>query len=89
MNPEVVFNSNHNSFINDWDYNEYSESEQERNIVSSLNELIRDLPVEYNDLKEVCKEYCRDRMHNFSHLYMNQHIVKEIVLDMHNVRYYQ
>ena len=54
-------------------------------LTSILNELINDMPIEFNDLQFLCNEYSV-KDNSFPYLYMNQHIVKEKICEHFNIR---
>ena len=66
-----------------------SEWKQYDNLVPILNDLINDIPIEWNDLKFLCKYiYRKDNMiySDFPHTYLNQSIVKEKVCELFHIR---
>jgi len=48
-----------------------------RDYIPILNELINNIPVEYNDYKLLCKEFIISWDVDFPYLFFNQHIIKE------------
>ena len=56
-----------------------------RKYIAPLNELMKNIPVEYNDYKLLCKEFMINWDADFPHLFNNQPLLKEKVCEYFNI----
>lgn len=81
----VYFDKNRNLFRYSIDYDRFFYSSKEiesiERFAAVLNELYNDLPVEFNELKKICLIFCKEQLTDFPNVYLNQHIVRDIVLE--------
>jgi hypothetical protein len=84
MKNYITFYPHSNRFVNDGDLR--ADFEKYNDYIDPMNELINDIPVEYNDYKLLCKYFIFNYSIDFPHLFLNQKILKDKVCNYFNIK---